>query len=578
MVMSLTGVGVSAAPSLSSSSITLTKGYQTTLKLSGNRGTAEWSSDDKGVATVSQSGVVVGKAKGTTNIYAVVDGYTLKTKVQVVETKITLNKMAVSLEVDDIFQVTVTILGDKSGLSISNSDSRVAKGAWDRPVVWDGNKVTFTISANKAGTANIKVYRKGYSQEYFKTITVTVTDPEMTSSTTNTITPIDTALTLNVKEAVPLRVFADTPKNVEAISADPSVAKVSLYSTNGSYVTFRVDGVKKGATSIKIYDINNAEKYISVPVNVKDTASFYTVVTEVPSKANDTDQIIQFVYNGKTYYQLVPKNYDTALAETEVAKLKGKYEYYTIYSVSPTKNAADDTIEYILGIKDNQYVSRFILLPKDIDKVKYATATAFYNNVFEYYTVYNKKPTSRAANDTYATWSVIDPDTRKSITRYVLLPVNYDATRLASLKDNDLESNSSYNYYEVMTTLPNVDSAKDTVFSWYDAASKKTKFMVVPKTNLDFVKRNDVIAKDTGKYNYFNAYSTSPTVQNAQKEAVYTWTMQSGNTFVTAYILVDKTDPDWYNKLLSASSGANYYGTPQGTFASNTVYDQNGRA
>ena len=71
MVCSLMVIPSSAAKiSLSKSSVTVTKGYQTTLKVNGTSSTVKWSTGDKSVATVSSSGKVTAVAPGVCQITA----------------------------------------------------------------------------------------------------------------------------------------------------------------------------------------------------------------------------------------------------------------------------------------------------------------------------------------------------------------------------------------------------------------------------------------------------------------------------------------------------------------------------
>ena len=70
---------------LNKSSVTITVGKTVTLKatVTGKKGTVEWSSSKKSVATVSSKGVVTGKKKGTATITAKVNGVKKTCKVTV---------------------------------------------------------------------------------------------------------------------------------------------------------------------------------------------------------------------------------------------------------------------------------------------------------------------------------------------------------------------------------------------------------------------------------------------------------------------------------------------------------------
>ena len=88
-----------SALGLSKTSITLTKGYATTLTVTGANGASvSWSSSDKTVASVSSAGKVIGKSVGTATIYANVNGTKLSCRVKVVGGKLALSSKNVTLD------------------------------------------------------------------------------------------------------------------------------------------------------------------------------------------------------------------------------------------------------------------------------------------------------------------------------------------------------------------------------------------------------------------------------------------------------------------------------------------------
>lgn len=70
---------------LNKTKVTVYKGCTETLKVTGSKKKVKWSSSKKAVASVSSSGKIKGKKKGTTVIYAKVGKQTLKCKVTVKE-------------------------------------------------------------------------------------------------------------------------------------------------------------------------------------------------------------------------------------------------------------------------------------------------------------------------------------------------------------------------------------------------------------------------------------------------------------------------------------------------------------
>ena len=175
MVVSLAAIPSSAAIALNKSSITLTKGYQTTLSVTGTSKAVTWSTGDKSIATVSSSGKVVGKAPGSTYVYAKVGGTTLKCKVTVVAAKITASSSSVTFsKKGETKTITVTVKGSHSGLTVGTTDKNVATASWVKPVQWDGDKIKYTITAQGAGTAKIKVYLKNYPNTCYNYVDVKV--------------------------------------------------------------------------------------------------------------------------------------------------------------------------------------------------------------------------------------------------------------------------------------------------------------------------------------------------------------------------------------------------------------------
>lgn len=72
-----------ASVKISRTTVTLIKGKSTTLSISGTKQKVTWSSSDKSIATVDQSGKVTGIKKGTVTVTAKTAGKALTCKVKV---------------------------------------------------------------------------------------------------------------------------------------------------------------------------------------------------------------------------------------------------------------------------------------------------------------------------------------------------------------------------------------------------------------------------------------------------------------------------------------------------------------
>ena len=559
MVASLMIIPSSAAPSLSKTSITLTKGYQTTLSVSGSSKTVTWSTGDKSIATVSSQGKVVGKGIGTTYIYAKVSNTTLKCKVKVVAAKITASSSSVSLdEPGDSKTVTMTVKGSHSGLSVGSTNKKVATASFVRPISWNGDKIKINITAKGAGSARIKVYLKNYSSSCYKYIDVDVdddgdisvggnTNDTNTSSSSITILPYTNNVEVATGGTYTLQVYSTNQNNLAYSLTSSNIASVTAGNASGYYRNYTIKGVNPGTTSLRLYDKNNSKNYYDVKITVGGSA-YYEFYTTTPTKLISTDQVMTIKVDSRTtYYMLVPANYDPAYTNRLIAQKFSSYSYYSVYDIQPARMASGDTYYdfYHQNSKYN-YGARYVLLPKDYDKVKLNTAVASYNGFYEYYTVYNESPVKHDSWDQIETWQVREALTGRTINRYMLVPYNSDLDRITEIKNEDMKINNAYNYYVPLTEWPNVlASSNDKVILY--RKGNTTKYMVVPADDSGIIKANDAIYKDTGIYEYNVRYSTSPTASDGEAVAVG----QSGSNYI--YILYKTSVYDSTNAAVNAS-------------------------
>ena len=548
MVASLAIIPSSAAaPKLSKTSVTVTKGYQTTLTVS-NASSVTWSTGDKTIATVSK-GKVVGKNPGTTYVYAKTGGTTLKCKVTVVASKITANKSSVTLDkVGETATVTFTVKGSHSGITVGSTDSSVATASFS-PARWDGNNVTVKITAKGSGNARIKVYNKNYQSTCYKYVDVSVKE----TTAANVIMPYTKDVKVNAGESYTLQVYAQNQTNLLYSVLNSNVATVAAGTTSGNYRNFTIKGVAAGSTTVRFYDRYNANSYVDVAVTVTaEAVKYYEFYTTSPStKLLYTDQVITIKPTGNmtTYYMLVPANYDPAYVNTLTGQKFNVYDYYKVYTAVPSRKASTDTYQQFSNSNSNYtYGIRYVLLPANYDEVQYNTAVAKYNNKFEYYTIYSENPVKQNNWDYVETWLVNDPITGKAITRYMLVTYNnYDKTKVDDIKNKDQAANSTSKYYTAYSTYPTINKTTDYVILYYKSGIPV--YMVVPKNSSqsDIVKANDAILKDTGVYEYNVMYSSLPAAYDANTEDYLQY--QVGNQVV--YILYQKLDSTGYPVIAS---------------------------
>ncbi len=572
MVCSLLVVPSSAASiSLNKTSISLTKGYQTTLKVEGTSKSVTWSTGDKSIATVNSKGKVVGKGIGTTYIYAKVSGTTLKCKVKVVAAKITSSSSSITFDEPGASKtVTITVKGSHSGLTAGSTNKKVATASWVKPVEWDGDKVKLKITAKGEGEAKIKVYLKKYPSTCYKYINITVEGEEEEDLT---ILPNVQDISVGAGATSEFQVYCNNHSNLKYIFSDSSVASVTAGSSSGNYKKFTVKGLKAGTTILRFYDKNNQKKYADVKITVGGTGYYELSEARPASKISSSDLIISVQGTSKTYYMLVPSDYDPAYTNTLVAEKFYKYSYYTIYDKIPGRLANSDQYMQFTNknasysnpnYSNNKYYNynvgstRYILLPKNYDTVRYNTAVAQYNNYYEYWTVYNVKPTvNNTWLDYIESWTINDSSTGKTVTRYMLVPYNeYDEDRINSIKGNDQNTNNAYNYYQIYSSYPQVDPVKDTVVMY--TKNGEYRYMVVPSTKVDILKRNDAIKNDTGTYEPYVMYSTAPTPNADAGE--YVLKSQYGSEYVYILCTYKQTSDEhkfYWSKVSTAAPRGN---------------------
>ena len=235
-----------------------------------------------------------------------------------------------------------------------------------------------------------------------------------------------------------------------------------------------------------------------------------------------------------------------------------KYSYYEVYTTVPGRLSSGDTYNQFTHTNfAYNYGTRYILLPATHDKVRLNTAIAKYNNSFEYYTIYSERPATNAW-DNVKTWSVIEASTGRSVTRYMLVPYNYDQDRVDKIISEDKGSGSNYIYYNIYTTRPIINTETDSIVQFTNKGV--WKYMVVPKKNADVLKRNEAIKNDTGVYEPYIMYETSPTPNTAAGE--YVLPSQYGSKII--YVLCTYPQDSSQHQLMYANVST---AAPKGTLS-----------
>lgn len=541
-----------SALGLNATSITITKGYASTLKVT-DGSKATWSSSDKTVATVSSSGKVVGKSVGTATITATVNGTSLTCNVKVVGGKLSLSKKSVEMDKDEVQYVTVRAKGSH-GIKATSGDKSIVTTSWVKP--WKKDDIRLKLTAKGSGTTTVKISMTKYPDVY-TTIKVTVkgNDAVLLTSQSSVTTKVDTLASVVV--------YSDQNNMLSYSFSDDTVAKLTEGTWKDGYCTLGITGLKEGNTILTITRKDNTA--VKRQINVTVTGSgYYIVSTTLPTKQAGNDTILRWTDDKTmvTKYMLVPAGYDIAKVNSAVAADSKVYEYYTVYETQPAKTASTDTVANFAATVNKQAVTRYILLPASYDVPSYNTAVAEYTNVFEYWKVYNKSPEAKKflSTDVVKSWTATV--NYQAVTRYILLPLGYSEDKLNNIIAAD-SGTALGGYYAVSATTPTLKASTDQVVSFpvTTGGVAKTYYVLVP-ANYDEARVNDAIAAFKGTYDYWLVYTTKPK-QQLSFDVIQSWTKIVDGKQTTRYMLLpvgydESLFKDYMNKDLGSSSSGYY--------------------
>ncbi len=552
MLFTLAPINVSAASfKLNKTSVSLTKGYSTTLQVTGTSKTVTWSSSNKKVATVTSKGKVLGKSAGTCYITAKVGSESVKCKVTVVNGKLTLSRSTLYIEEGDSEIITVKALGSHS-LKLSHSNKSIASASWSGE--WNGNNHDITVNAKKAGKATVKVIMSKYTSIY-KTITVNVSAAEQEVDNSNddttskddkttTILSDRTLVYINKGETATVNFYTDNPSKVTIKSSDTSVVTVSdpkWDSQNKTSITFT--GVKGGKATVTAEASDNPLVKKSVSVEVLSDG-YYEISDTIPSKKLSTDTVLSWTDSGVTKYMLAPYGYDIAHTNSVFAKAAGTAQYYQIYDENPEKISSTDIVSSFNYTLSGKKVVRYVLLPASYDTVRYNTLTAQYLGKYNYWVIYNVSPVKKASDDIIKQWQASVDGVL--YTRYILLPNGYSESQLEAVMKDDKNANSAY--YAVSLAIPAKQADTDSIYTF--SVNGITAYILLPE-DYDAAKKDTAVAKYTGVYDYYVIYTEKPTL-SMSTDIVKDWKKNVGGKSETRYMLLPAGySVDYFNSIVT---------------------------
>ncbi len=265
MVISPTHEGVSTVymwkADLNKSGLSLTPGKSETLKATVTAGAPDtsivWSSDNTGVATVNQSGMVTAKALGTATITATTsNGCQTTCKVTVIKaavtppapsigvTKVDLNKKSLTMGVKEKFTL-------KAKVFPNNATKRAVTFTSNKPGVASVSRTGGVVTAKKTGKA-----------------TITATADGVTKKCNITVKKAPKKISLNaksktLKKGKTFKINVKLPKNTASnkITYTSSKKKVVSVSSAG-----KIKALKKGKAVITVKTFNNKKAKIKITV------------------------------------------------------------------------------------------------------------------------------------------------------------------------------------------------------------------------------------------------------------------------------------------------------------------------
>ena len=569
-----------SAATINKSSVTITKGYSTTLKVSG-ASSVTWSSSNSKVAKVSKTGKVTAKKAGTATITAKTGSQTLQCKVTVVACSLSAVS-AVNVDKGSSKTVTITVKGDTS-LSYKVADKKVATAKWATSTITN-KKAKLKITGVGEGTTTVKVYNRKYPS-IAKTITVSVESleednaPSLDTSVSN--------LSVKTNETATFTVTSEDGDALNWVYSDSTVASHTVGTFASNKATVTVKGLKVGTTTLTITNKNDStvSKKVNITVTEGTGSGYYAVYDNqnIENKLIATDSFIQFYdrNRGINRYVLVPaNNVDSAQVNTAIAKATNSYETYMVYSDNPTKTTSTDTVRsFQANITETtvnngavstatKSVTRYVLLPQNYDEPQYNWVAACYIGTYDYGVIYTNNPLT-STNPTFKKRSADDKiyqySTNKNgmrYTRYIVYnefitndPANYYSKVIS--KDGDAVTGA---YYTVFNSVDAANAAKtgknDQVKAF--TANNVTFYILLP-ANYEEARFNSAVAPYYGQYEYNKIYANNPEKRFAS-DYVYSYTKTVNGKAETHYIMY----PDnmnytaQFNELKAKDLGTQY--------------------
>lgn len=421
MIMTMSAVPVSAAKiCLSKSSLTLVVGKSVYLSVNGTSKKAVWSSKDDSIAEVSNKGKVTALKSGNTDITATIDEKSYSCSVTVKDCSVSAGSKSVFVDKKKSIAVSIKAVNTQN-LEFSVEDKDIADAKLDSKG-FTGDVTTLYITGVDDGVTNVKVWAKGYEKSAYATIKVRVGAGRKPAAITKSGIDISA-------DYVEVNENQSETFNISSKSVDISKLKIVSTATAQFSVktTAKKDKIEITVTGICENDGNNVRIFnedksvnIYIPVTITNNAYDVAVWNRKPKERQYNDVIYtSHDKSGKSFYVLEPEDADPAHAATVLGTAADWYEYYVVFEKRPTKQESTDVIVTKSLTYNDKKVTRYLLCEKNYDTAIAYSMFGIYSGDYDYNTVYASQPLTKNKDDKILYYIFTDSRGNKDL-RYII--------------------------------------------------------------------------------------------------------------------------------------------------------------
>ncbi len=342
--LTMTSAYAASDVKLSKTSLSITEGKTSKLKVTGTSKSVTWSSSNKKIASVSEDGVVTAKSVGTAKITAKTGGEVLTCKVTVNTNKIFADTYSEYVNEGSCVVIRIKIT-DLDDVVCGTTDKTVATAKLN------AEKNAITITGVSKGTASIKIYSKS-NKALYRTIKVEVRDNKSSEKIVGTY-----------KDDIYTNEFF----NLKIDLSDYAFDIPDYYYGDDDYQYFLVNAEdKKTMVVLTVYDmVKSTDVFKGLPENITASQFLDYILTDGGDEtaaadiyalfdefSTDTIKKSDVTIGGQKYSMVyISMNLDDLTVYMNVAALK-KGDYILLVGVvSFTKNGFNDFVPNVSELK-----------------------------------------------------------------------------------------------------------------------------------------------------------------------------------------------------------------------------------